>query len=447
MHQLTTDDFASFKAQFAARPELRRMQNAVTVAGIDQVALDHTVAVGISKSMSHRLDDWKATNQQKTGRCWLFAALNLLRSDARKQLGLKEFEFSQNHALYWDKIERANHFLTSIIRTADRPLDDRLVGFLLSSVLGDGGQWNMATSLFRKHGVVPKDLMPETQSSSDTARMNRRLKVVTRQGARRLRGLLATGADADQVQKMRREILADVHTILTIHLGTPPERFEWQWTDDDKEFHRAGEMTPVEFLDRFVTLELDDYVCLVDDPRPENPKGTTLTVEHLGSVVGGDPVLYLNVGIDVAKRLAMQTLMDGEPVWFGCDTGQQANSELGIWDAALYDFAGVYGIADEMDKQARVEYHDSLMTHAMLFTGVDVVDGAPRRWRVENSWGDEKGDSGFYTMNDSWFDEYVFEVVVNKSRLDPELREALRTSPRVLPAWDPMGALARCACP
>jgi bleomycin hydrolase len=192
-----------------------------------------------------------------------------------------------------------------------------------------------------------------------------------------------------------------------------------------------------------VTIDLADYVCLVDDPRAEHAKPGTLTVEHLGSVIGGDPVLYLNVDIGTAKRLAMDTIVDGEPVWFGCDTGQQAHSELGVWDAALYDYAGVYDAAEELDKEARVRYHESLMTHAMLFTGVDVVDGRPRRWRVENSWGDENGDKGFYTMNDSWFDEYVFEVVVNKNRLDPELRAVLDAPPTVLPAWDPMGALAR----
>ncbi|MEV0614624.1 C1 family peptidase [Nonomuraea sp. NPDC050404] len=441
MSSISPSDLAAFARRFAADPQLKRMQNAIANVSVDQVALDHSVAVGVGPTMSHRIDDWKATDQKKTGRCWLFAALNLMRPGTADRLGVKDFEFSQAHAMYWDKLERANYFLESIIATAERPIDDRIVAFLLGMPVNDGGQWNMAVSVFAKHGVVPKSVMPETQSSSDSAKMNRRLRVALRHGAKRLRELSAAGA-ADRLREVKTEVLAEVHTILNIHLGTPPDSFTWEWTDRDKQFHSDGELTPQEFMARYVELDLSAYVCLVDDPRPEHPKNATLTVEHLGNVIEGDPVLYLNVDIATAKRLAMETIVDGEPVWFGCDTGQQSDGELGIWDARLYDYDGVYGTRHDLDKEARVRYHDSLMTHAMLFTGVHVVDGAPRRWRVENSWGTKKGDGGFYTMNDSWFDEYVFEVVVRKDRLSPELLAALDTAPLVLPAWDPMGALA-----
>lgn len=440
---LSTDDLTNLAKGFAARPELRRMQNAVVRVGIDEVALDNAVVTSMSTAVSHRLDDWKVTDQQKSGRCWLFAALNLIRSGTRRKLGLKDFEFSQNHAMYFDKLERANYYLESIISTADAEPDDRLVAFLMANVLDDGGQWDMIVNLFTKHGVVPKSVMPETKSSSSTYRMNVTLKTLARQGAGTLRALVAKGASDEELQAAKQQVLADVHAVLSIHLGTPPASFDWQWIDDEKQFHRDGEITPQEFYAKYVDIDLDEYVCLVDDPREEHSKGETLTVEHLGNVVGGRPVLYLNVDIEVAKQLAMETILDGEPVWFGCDCDPQGQDKLGLWDGKLFDLAGVYGTDFTMDKQERVRFHDSAMTHAMLLTGVDVVDGRPRRWRVENSWGKEHGDEGFYTMSSSWFDEYVFEVVVNKKRLSPELQAALETEPRVLPAWDPMGALAR----
>lgn len=440
--QLTPAHLGRLALGFSAAPELRRMQNAVVRVGIDEVALDNTVVTSMSPTVSHRIDDWKVTNQKKSGRCWLFAALNLLRSGTRKRLGLKDFEFSQNHAMYWDKIERANYFLESMITTAELPQDDRLVGFLLGNVLDDGGQWDMAVSVFAKHGVVPKQSMPETQSSSSTRQMNIALSARARQGAKQLRDLAAKGANREELQAVKHETLGDVHAILNIHLGTPPETLDWQWMDDDKAFHRDGVLTPQEFFAKYVDLDLTNYVCLVDDPRPEHRKGETLTVQHLGNVVGGRPVRYLNVDIEVAKRLAMEAIVDGEPVWFGCDCDPQGQSKLGLWHAGLFDFGGVYGCEFTLDKESRVRYGESAMTHAMLLTGVDVVDGRPRSWRVENSWGDDRGDSGFYTMSDSWFSEYVFEVVVGRSRLSAELRAALDADPRVLPAWDPMGALA-----
>jgi bleomycin hydrolase len=252
---------------------------------------------------------------------------------------------------------------------------------------------------------------------------------VLRQAARNLRADAAAGASSDALAERMSEALGVVHRMLCLHLGTPPERFWWQWRDSDKGFHRDGELTPSDFSNRYVTLPLDDYVCIVHDPRASSPLGRIFTVEALGNVVGAPPVTYLNV--------------EGEPVWFGCDVGQMYDTEQGIWDAALYDYDALYRHATTLDKADRLLHRASAMTHAMLLTGVDVVQGRPRRWRVENSWGDEKADKGFWTMNDSWFGEHVFETAVRREALPAELRDRLDDDPIVLPAWDPMGALAR----
>ena len=439
---LTAAVLRGFADSFSADTAAVRMQNAVTRAGLDEVAVNHARQMALSTTMSNRLDDWSVANQKKSGRCWLFAALNLFRFGTRTVLGVKQFEFSQSHAMFWDKIERVNYFLADVIATAERPLDDRLVGFLLGEVMGDGGQWNMATNVFAKHGVVPKEAMPETESSGNTAVLNRSLRSLVRRAARTLRAMLDDGASATAVDQVRRQVVADAYRILAIHLGTPPTSFDWQWRDDENGFHRDGQITPQEFFAKYVTIPVQDYVCLVDDPRPEHPKGATLTIEHLGNVVGGDRVLYLNSTIALMKRLAREAIVAGEPVWFGCDVSQQMLRKDGLWSADLLDLNGVYGTDLSLDKQDRVRFGESMMTHAMLLTGVDVVDGVARRWRVENSWGEEGGEKGFYTMDDSWFDEYVFEVVVRTSGLPVRDQEALGAEPLVLPAWDPMGALA-----
>ena len=438
---LSTAQLVVLNESFSQDPSLKQKQNSIVRVSVDELAIDHQLKNALSSTVSNRIDDWKVTNQKKTGRCWLFAALNLLRVGTKQTLGMKEFEFSQNYAMYFDKLERANYFLESILETAERGEDDRLVQFLMQSVLGDGGQWNMAVNIFGKYGAVPKSVMPETESSSNTGRMNRVLRSLLRRGAQELRGLRHNNDTAGQEQAKAR-IIAEVHRILSLHLGTPPSVFDLEYTDDAKVFHREVGLTPKQFLSNYTTIDLGDYVCLVDDPRSEHPKGGTLTVEHLGNVVGAEPVLYLNVDIGLAKQLARDAILEGEPVWFGCDVGPQMLRQDGIWDAHLYDYEGLYGADLVMDKESRVRFGESAMTHAMLLTGVDVLDGETRRWRVENSWGEEIGDQGFFTMADNWFDEYVFEVVVNKSRLSPELRQAVETQPVVLPAWDPMGALA-----
>ena len=436
---LTAEQVELFEKGFAAQPSYRLMQNAVTQTPVGDIALDRRIVTGIDHSVSHLLDDWKVTNQKKSGRCWMFAGLNLLRVGAAHKLGVKDFEFSQNHVMFWDKLERANYFLEAIIETSDREADDRTVSCLLDTVVDDGGQWNMFAAIVDKHGLVPKSVMPETESSSSTARLNTALRSVLREGAKTLRPI----DDEEQARERKRDILAVAHRILSIHLGTPPDRFFWQWTDKDRDFHRDGELTPVEFAEKYVTIPFGDYVCLVDDPRPSSPRGATLTVDYLGNVVEAPLVTYLNVDVDTMKELAAKAIVGGEPVWFGCDVGPMMRRDLGIWDAKLYDLEGVYDTPFALDKADRLVYRESMMTHAMLFTGVDLVDDVPRRWRVENSWGDEMGTDGFFTMNDNWFDEYVFEVAVRRDQLSPELQAALDQPPIVLPAWDPMGALAR----
>ena len=439
---LTDGDLELLRKEFSASPAYRLAQNAVTRVGADDVTINREIINNTDQSMSTVLDDWKVTDQEHSGRCWLFAGLNLLRAGTAKKMGLKEFEFSQNYAMFWDKFERANYFLEAFIETADRDVDDRTVAFLLESVADDGGQWNMFVALVNKYGLVPKGFMPETQSSSSTGGMNSVLRTLLRQGARSVREASATqGTEAARAAKA--EVLRAVYRVLCIHLGTPPERFDWQWMDKDRAFHRDGVLTPREFAAKYVDLPVSDFVCLVHDPRPSSPACRTFTVQYLGNVLGAPPVIYLNVDVSFMKDIAARTLQGGEPVWFGCDVGKMMSSEYGIWDANLYNVSSLYDTVFTLGKADRLIYHETQMTHAMLFTGVDVLDGVTRKWRVENSWGSDKGKDGFYTMNDSWFDEYVFEIAARRSELPEELQRALDVAPIVLPAWDPMGALAR----
>ena len=438
---VTTTQIDAYRAAFNADPSARVAQNAVCGQDVLSLSLSRAHVQGMDDSFSIKLDGWSVTNQKRSGRCWLFAALNLLRVGAMKKLNVKEFEFSQAHTHFWDKFERANHFLETIIERADRSTDDRTTHFMLRDPIGDGGQWNMAMNLIRKHGLVPQAAYPESHSSSETRFMNATLKEILRTAASELRAQMEAGAGAAEIQAHKETRMADVWRVLCIHLGTPPESFDWQWRDKDDKFHRAGSVTPQEFVAEYVTIDWEDYVCLVHDPR--NAFYQTYTVDCLQNVAGGPPVVYLNIPIDEMKAIAQQLLEEGTPVWMGCDVAPQMDRKRGLWDATLFESQALYGVEFGVDKANRLRFGQTMMTHAMLFTGVDVVDGRPRRWRVENSWGDDNGVKGFYTMNDGWFDEYMFEIAAPSGHLSDQMREGLGTEPVVLPAWDPMGSLAR----
>lgn len=441
---LTPDDLLAFQSAFDDRPANLASMNAVTTTAITQVALNRRVASTVDRSFSVHLPENPATSQKASGRCWMFAALNTFRTKAIQAMNLEPgFEFSQNYTLFWDKLEKANYFLESILQTLDEPTGSRLIDWLMMAPQNDGGQWDMFVNLIEKYGVVPKSAMPETESSSSTGRMAEFVTGKLREYACKLRSAYSEGATEGELRAQKKEYLAEVYRILCIHLGEPPRRFDWQWRDKDRVFHRVGSITPQEFYAKYVGFDLKEMICLIHDPRPGHDFNRAFTVKFLGNVVGGRPTEYLNVDIDVVKQAAIKQLQSGESVWFGCDVGKHLNRDLGVMDLDLYNYELVYGTSPGMTKAERLMYGQSLMTHAMVFTGVDLdEEGHSRKWRVENSWSADPGDKGFFQMTDRWFDEYCYEVVVHRNFVPGDALKALECAPVELDPWDPMGSLA-----
>lgn len=442
--QIRHEDVGRFATAFDAEPKNLLALNAVSKNGIRAVALSRAVVNRTDHTYSHLIETPEATSQKKSGRCWLFAGLNTLRLAAMEKMNLESFELSQACLMFWDKLEKANFFLENIIETRDEPLDGRLVMWLLADPLPDGGQWDMFVNLIEKYGVVPKSVMPETNSSSDSRPMNVLLIAKLREYAQVLREMHERSGSVEEMRQAKGEMMEEFYRMLSIHLGQPPSRFLWEWRDKDKEFHRHGEITPTEFFEQYVGFDLGEMVCLINAPTKDKPYRRLYTVQYLGNVVGGHAVRYLNVDIETLRKATADMIVDGQAVWFGCDVGKMLEREMGILDLEVYDYELVYGTRFKLDKAGRLDYGHSRMTHAMVLTGVDLDDsGKPTKWRVENSWGTKFGDKGYMVMADGWFEEFLYEVMISKKHLSPELLEVLDTEPVVLPPWDPMGALAR----
>lgn len=440
---IAPEDIERFQRAFESDPRYRQAMNAVCNTPVSKVAQNRRRVVKVDHTFSHHLEEGKATSQNASGRCWMFAALNVLRAQARKNMNLGEdFELSQNYLTFWDKFEKANYFLESILQTLEEPNGSRLVDWLLSGPIQDGGQWHMFVNLVKKYGVLPKVAMPETESSSSTGQMAYQITFMLRDYACRLRSAAAHKGQ-EELRAMKDGYLEEIYRMLCIHLGEPPRSFEWQYRDKDKGFHRDGVLTPQEFYDRHVGVDLEDFVCLIHDPRPAHEYDRVYTVRFLGNVVGGEIIKYLNVEMETLKRAAADQIKAGEPVWFGNDVGKHLDRDLGIMDLELFDYSLVYGTEPKMTKAERLMYGHSLMTHAMVFTGVDLDENdRPRKWRVENSWGDKGGDKGYLIMTDDWFDEYTYEVVVRRRFVPEKCLKALDKPAVALDPWDPMGSLA-----
>lgn len=443
MKEITALTLEKMEQEFDANAAHKLAMNAATKSGITTLLRDADLEKRERFSFSIDLEAGKVTNQKQSGRCWMFAALNTMRVEVMKKLNLENMELSQNYTLFYDKLEKANYFLESILDTVDEPTDGRLISWLLMAPLNDGGQWDMLANIIRKYGIVPKEAMPETFSSSCTREITPWMTKKLREFACTLRTAYAKGASMEELQKKKQEMMSVIYRMLVIALGKPPKTFTWETRDKDKQFIRIADITPQQFFAEYVGWNLDDYVSIINAPTQDKPFHHSYTVQYLGNVTEGHIVRHLNLPIEEMKKLAITQMQDGQVVWFGCDVGQFHEKDLGIMDTDGIQAGLLFDTDFPMTKAQRLDYGESLMTHAMVFTGVNLDKvGKPNRWKVENSWGEDRGNKGFYIMSDRWFDEYMYQVVVNKKYLSKEQLKAYEEEPTVLAPWDPMGSLA-----
>lgn len=442
MSEISKKTTAAFAQAYQDNNKQTALQRSVVKNGITASAENVSAKVNNVPVFSVDVTTGKVSNQKQSGRCWMFAALNTFRHKMLNDFNLKEFELSQNHTFFWDKYEKANYFYENILATANDPLTSRKVAFLLQTPQQDGGQWDMIVSIFQKYGVVPKTVMPESSNSSNSRDLNNYLNKKLRKDAVALRQLVAEGKTAEDIQTTKEAMLEDIYRFLATSLGTPPETFDFEYRDEDKNYHIDRNLTPQSFYEKYVGVDLDDYVSIINAPTADKPYNQSYTVEMLGNVVGGKEVKYLNVDMPTFKKLAIAQLEQGESVWFGCDVGQSSTRDTGIMALDAYDINDLFDIDFTMTKAERLDFGESLMTHAMVLTGVDLIDGESTKWKVENSWGEKVGTNGFFVMSDAWMDEYTYQIVVRKEFLTAEQLAAFEAEPTVLAPWDPMGALA-----
>nr|DAW07910.1 MAG TPA: peptidase [Caudoviricetes sp.] len=450
LRAIGADALSEARKDFAADRAAQIAKNATSSMGLREAARIPEGIAANALGFDIEVKQGERCDQMHSGRCWMFASLNTMRFRTIKKYNLKTFELSQAYPLFFDKLEKSNWFLSNILDTLDEPLDGRLVSYLLTDPIGDGGQWDMFRALVEKYGVVPKEAMPETACSKNTRDMDGYLTRYLRSCAKRLRETAAAGASTDDLEAMRTEMISEVWHLLAICLGTPPESFESRVRDKDDQLVEAisGHFTPQEFFKAAVGMEVSDYVSLISAPTADKPFGHSFTVSRLGNVIEAGGVRYLNLPIDRLKELAIAQMRDDLPVWFGCDVNQSYLRNEGIMDTAALDIDGLLGMTVEggLTKAERLDYGESLMTHAMVLEGVRLdTNGKPQSWKVENSWGKDHGRDGFDTLSDDWFNEYVFQIVVDKKYLNDEERTIYETEEAtVLAPWDPMGSLALC---
>ncbi len=433
---LAPDIIQQVRQSFEIDASTRALMNALTNNDIKKLAVNREKYVAHDNLFNHKIKTKGITNQKSSGRCWLFAALNVMRPKVIEKYNLKEFEFSQSYLFFWDKFEKANLFLELIIETRDRDPLDRELEMILKSPFPDGGLWIYTVELTEKYGAVPKRVMPESHQTSNTSMMDRLISRKLRRDASVLREMSQRGAAISELRARKVGMLKDIYKMLALNMGVPPTEFKWRYETKDSVVSQIKTYTPQSFFKEVVDVDLRDYVPIYN--HPVRPYSKLYQMRLNRNIYDRPDNVFVNLDTQRMRELALKQLLDNEPVYFACDVSKEDNYEHGIMSPKIYDYDSFYGLDFSMSKPDKFRYRESRSTHAMVFVGVDTLEGKPQKWLVENSWGDERGDEGYWTMYDEWFDEYVYKVIIKKGYLPKDVLDILKTEPIVLPPWDPM---------
>ncbi|MBN1804585.1 MAG: C1 family peptidase [Sedimentisphaerales bacterium] len=433
---LTAESIDKLNSSFEMDAHTRAMYNSITNNDISSLALNRDILRRHNEIFSHKIKAKGITNQKKSGRCWLFAGLNILRPKVIKKNNLEKFEFSQNYLAFWDKIEKANCFLENIIEFANRDILDREMEFLLRTPIPDGGYWENVVNLIEKYGVVPKEIMPETNSSENTSLMNSLISRKLRADAVKLRNMHKQKKSAKIVRAEKMKMLAEVYKMLVLNLGRPPTEFPWRFQDANSVVSESRAYTPQNFYKGFVDVDLRQYVNIINDPAKKYGKHYSINLTR--NVRDGDDSHFANVKMQTLKEIAVKAVLNDEPTWFACDVGKDQSRDHGIMATDLFDYDSIYTTDMAMTKAERSLFRESVPNHAMVLIGIDMQNDKPVKWLVENSWGDEKGSKGLWTIYDPWFDENVYSIIVKKEYVPKEILDIYEQPAIKLPPWDPI---------
>ena len=437
---ITKEALESYSESYLCDLKKQAMTHVFSKVALNDLAFDPVAAKKMQFKFSIDHKTMSATNQKGTGRCWLFAATNVLREIIAKKKNIDNFELSQSYLAFWDKFERINYFLESVIDTASLPDGDRTVDFIVGSAIGDGGRWDMFVNIVNKYGIVPKDAMPETFQSSATGSLNDYINKYLKKKAYEIRHAYAAG-DLKKIEEIKKEALNSCFSFMCECYTLPPKEFDFEYVTKDGKYQIEKGYTPLTFRDEMIGDMLGDYVSIINAPTKDKPYNKTYTVSYLNNIIGAPSIVYLNLEIEEFKSIVLQQLKDGELVWFGSDCGKFGDGSRRAWDDNQYDYSLLTGLDFKMTKEQMLDYHVSQMNHAMVITGVNLDGDKPNRWKIENSWGSDGVNGGYHMASDSWFDLYVYQAVVHKKYLGDKVK-LLEETPTVLLPWDPMGSLA-----
>jgi bleomycin hydrolase len=396
------------------------------------------------------------TDQKDSGRCWLFAFLNIIRFKMIKKYNLlPSFEFSQNYLFFYDKLEKANYYLNFIVdnysvnlETLNYNTETVKVIHMLQNLTDDGGHWNIFVNLIEKYGIIPKSNMDEDFHSSNSKELEIFYDDFLRKCAHKIKTTSKIELTKNKT-KLLDEMLSECYKILVLFLGEPPSTITWEYYEKNNKNNKTqslkaktiANISPLEFYKKYVPYNAKDKICLINYPCKQVPFYKLYNIEMAFNVVGSNEQNFINVPINIMIDAVKNSINNEEAVWVGIDFDKYISTEDGFLDKDGFDYDGVFGFNNTMKKCDALNYMQSGPKHAVIIKGYNFENSKTNGFLVENSWGEKNGFGGNYYMANSWFEDYTYLVVVDKKCVSQKILNVLKQKPIVLPYWSPFGAL------
>lgn len=377
----------------------------------------------------------KATDQGYSGRCWLFAGLNVFRHHLIKALKLKNFEFSETYLFFWDKLERSNVFLQSCIDNKYE-LDSREFEHDVDAVSSDGGYWNFFANLVNKYGVVPLSAMPETYQSDNSHNMNKIIANCLQTTACKL----YKTNDYDEMYNIKKKTVQQIYDTLVKFLGKPPVNFKWDYICEDDISRSIQKLNPHIFTNMVLpNIRMNTFITLTNIPCKKYFE--KYAIINSTNMQDGELCSFVNLPINELKKYAKKSILSGMPVWFGGDVSKGFNPIYQTLDEKTMDNHLLFGDNYKINKSEKMLFKNLYANHAMVLLGVNLDEkDKPVSWQVENSWGywdhHTPGLDGFLHMSDEWFSKNLIDIVIHEQYLSRHITKLINKEPIMLKQWD-----------
>lgn len=425
--QISLEQISEFSEEYNKNINNKVIENSITKNGLENTCIDRQVIMENQPIFNIELPESKRYDQKDSYKCWIYAGINVIKHNIAQNLDIDimKLELSNNYIAFFDKLEKSNNAYENIIELENADLDYIHKEKIIQYCVSEGGYWQWFVAIINKYGIVPMSFMPDVVESTNYQKVS---DIFAEKVKKDISYLLELKNSNESVEKLREEkerFLQENYNLLSKILGEPNFKFDYEYKDKHDNYIIYKNMTPNDFKNKFLTLDLDDFVSIGNLPMYNKEFYKIYSKKYLGNIHKSSYASFLNLPIEDLKELAIKQLKDGIPVWMGAHIIKFRDKKSGILDIRLYDYKDTLNFKP-LTKKESLDLHDIEMHHAMTFCGVHLLENKPVRWKIEDSYGDKEKVNGYYIMNDNFFNEFVLNVIIDKKYLSTDQLELLK---------------------